>query len=118
MPIVIIVITIIVIANDVGDNFKYLPIIVFPWYFLLPHDPFVPFQQLHHMASIASKKRWESKSREKVFGSWVPRSWNLLSNDLKEGSSVSRGTVEKKEMCRPIGKTIVTNFKSFSGGDF
>ena len=57
MPIVIIVVTIIVIANDVGDNFKYLPIIVFPWYFLLPHDPFVPFQQLHHMASIAFRKR-------------------------------------------------------------
>ena len=74
MPIVIIVVTIIVIANDVGDNFKYLPIIVFPWYFLLPHDPFVPFQQLHHMASIAFRKRCESKSREKVFGSRVPRS--------------------------------------------
>ena len=55
MPIVIIVITIIVIANDVGDNFKYLPIIVFPWYFLLPHDPFVPFHQLHHIAYIASR---------------------------------------------------------------
>lgn len=98
MPIVIIVITIIVIANDVGDNFKYLPIIVFPWYFLLPHDPFVTFQQLHHMASIASKKRWESKSREKVFGSRVPRSRNLLSNDLTEGSSVSCGTVDERDV--------------------
>lgn len=91
MPIVIIVITIIVIANDVGDNFKYLPIIVFPWYFLLPHDPFVPFQQLHHMASIESRKRWESKSREKVFGSRVPRSRNLLSKDLTRGALFPEG---------------------------
>ena len=91
MPIVIIVITIIVIANDVGDNFKYLPIIVFPWYFLLPHDPFVPFQQLHHMASITSRERWESKSREKVFGGWVTRSQNLLTKDLTRGTLFPEG---------------------------
>lgn len=91
MPIVIIVITIIVIANDVGDNFKYLPIIVFPWYFLLPHDLFVPFQQLHHMASIASRERWESKSREKVFGSRVTRSQNLLTKDLTRGTLFPEG---------------------------
>ena len=113
MSIAIIVITIIVIANDVGDNFKYLPIIVFPWYFLLPHDPFVPFQQLHHMASIASRKGCESKSREKVFLSQVPGSPNLLSKDRTRGAMFPVGQ-QKKEVCQPIDKTIMTNFRSFS----
>lgn len=55
-----------------GDNFKYVPIIVFLWYFLLPPDPSLCFQWFHHMASIASRKGGESKSREKVIVSQSP----------------------------------------------
>lgn len=78
----IIVITIIVIANDVGDNFKYTPIIVFRWYFLLPPDPSLPSERLQHMASIASRKGRGSKDREKVLVSPSPGSPNLLPGDV------------------------------------
>lgn len=69
-----------------GDNFKYVPIIVFLWYFRLPSDPSLPFQWLHHMASIASRKGCETKSRDKVLVRPLPASHISLEKMRRVGA--------------------------------